>query len=67
MNLLEEKKQLVPSETGKAKAHRIMLSGMTPQEKIDYSALVEHLGGKVFDAQHFTPQCTHVVVGNPSR
>ncbi|XP_015753275.1 PREDICTED: DNA topoisomerase 2-binding protein 1-like [Acropora digitifera] len=40
---------------------------MTPQEKIDYSALIEQLGGQVFDTVYFNPECTHVVVGKPNR
>ena len=43
------------------------LSVMTPQEKIDYSALIEQLGGQVFDTVYFNPECTHVVVGKPNR
>ena len=46
---------------------KFQLSVMTPQEKIDYSALIEQLGGQVFDTVHFNPECTHVVVGKPNR
>jgi topoisomerase (DNA) II binding protein 1 len=40
---------------------------MTPQEKMDYSALIEELGGQVFDTQYFKTDCSHVVVGKPNR
>ncbi|XP_078670927.1 DNA topoisomerase 2-binding protein 1-like isoform X2 [Branchiostoma floridae x Branchiostoma belcheri] len=43
------------------------MSGMTPQEKMDYSGLIEELGGEVIDKQTFDPRCTHIVVGNPNR
>lgn len=33
------------------------------QEKIDYAAIVENLGGVFYDTQYFTQACTHVVVG----
>ena len=46
---------------------KFQLSVMTPQEKIDYSALIEQLGGQVFDTVYFNPDCTHVVVGKPNR
>lgn len=46
---------------------KFQLSVMTPQEKIDYSALIEQLGGQVFDTVYFNPECTHVVVGKPNR
>eukprot|EP00058_Branchiostoma_floridae_P012092 XP_002597580.1 hypothetical protein BRAFLDRAFT_82314 [Branchiostoma floridae] len=43
------------------------MSGMTPQEKMDYSGLIEELGGEVVDKQTFDGRCTHIVVGNPNR
>ncbi|XP_066278683.1 DNA topoisomerase 2-binding protein 1-like [Branchiostoma lanceolatum] len=43
------------------------MSGMTPQEKMDYSGLIEELGGEVIDKQTFDPRCSHIVVGNPNR
>ncbi|KAI8489596.1 DNA topoisomerase 2-binding protein 1 [Branchiostoma belcheri] len=36
-------------------------------EKMDYSGLIEELGGEVIDKQTFDPRCTHIVVGNPNR
>ncbi|XP_038058613.1 DNA topoisomerase 2-binding protein 1-like isoform X1 [Patiria miniata] len=46
---------------------KFLLSGMRQEEKIDYSALVEQLGGEVKDEMYFDPSCTHLVVGNPTR
>ncbi|XP_022099813.1 DNA topoisomerase 2-binding protein 1-like isoform X2 [Acanthaster planci] len=46
---------------------KFLLSGMRQEEKIDYSALVEQLGGVVNDEMYFDPSCTHLVVGNPTR
>ncbi len=40
-----------------------MLSGMKDDEKVDYGALIETLGGEVKNAQYFDPSCTHIVVG----
>ena len=40
---------------------------MSPQERILYSAIVEELGGEVCSSQGFSPNCTHVIVGRPSR
>ena len=40
---------------------------MSPQECILYSAIVEELGGEVCSSQGFSPNCTHVIVGRPSR
>ena len=33
------------------------------QEKIDYGALIQELGGEYIDQDYFTPKCTHLVVG----
>ncbi len=40
-----------------------LLSGMSQEEKIDYSALIEQLGAVVKDGMYFVPSCTHIVVG----
>ena len=40
---------------------------MSPQERILYSAIVDELGGEVCSSQGFSPNCTHVIVGRPSR
>ena len=55
------------TETRASSPPKFQLSVMTPQEKIDYSALIEQLGGQVFDTVYFNPDCTHVVVGKPNR
>ncbi|KAM3860352.1 DNA topoisomerase 2-binding protein 1 [Diretmus argenteus] len=46
---------------------RFQLSSLSPQERIDYSHLIEELGGVVLDKQSFDPRCSHVIVGNPLR
>ncbi|XP_035827275.1 DNA topoisomerase 2-binding protein 1-A isoform X2 [Aplysia californica] len=45
----------------------ILVSGMSNEERVDYSALVEQLGGKMLEKQHFDPTCTHLIVGQPTR
>ncbi|RUS70584.1 hypothetical protein EGW08_021654 [Elysia chlorotica] len=44
-----------------------LISGMTNEERVDYSALVEQLGGRMVEIQHFDPTATHLVVGQPAR
>ncbi|KAL1006923.1 hypothetical protein UPYG_G00078930 [Umbra pygmaea] len=46
---------------------RFQLSSLNPQERIDYSALIEELGGLVLDKQCFDPSCSHIIVGMPLR
>uniref|UniRef100_A0A672T6J6 BRCT domain-containing protein n=1 Tax=Sinocyclocheilus grahami TaxID=75366 RepID=A0A672T6J6_SINGR len=46
---------------------RFLLSSLNPQERIDYSHLIEELGGVVLEKQSFDPSCTHVIVGYPLR
>lgn len=46
---------------------RFLLSSLSPQERIDYSHLIEELGGVVLDKQSFDPSCTHIIVGTPLR
>nr|XP_046226965.1 DNA topoisomerase 2-binding protein 1 [Scatophagus argus] len=46
---------------------RFQLSSLSPQERIDYSHLIEELGGVVLDKQSFDPSCSHVIVGTPLR
>uniref|UniRef100_A0A8C4Q3B7 DNA topoisomerase II binding protein 1 n=1 Tax=Eptatretus burgeri TaxID=7764 RepID=A0A8C4Q3B7_EPTBU len=46
---------------------KFQLSSMSPQDKIDYSQLIEEVGGLVLDKQYFDPDCTHIVVGVPLR
>lgn len=66
VNLLDNT-DLDQTETRALTTPKFQLSVMTPQEKIDYSALIEQLGGHVFDTVYFNPECTHVVVGKPNR
>ena len=66
VNLLEGT-ELDHTQTRAVTTPKFQLSVMTPQEKIDYSALIEQLGGQVFDTVYFNPECTHVVVGKPNR
>ena len=49
------------------KAPKFLLSAMSQQEKIDYGALIEELGGQVFDNQYFSPECCHIIVGQLTR
>lgn len=44
-----------------------LLSGMTSQEKNDYSILIEKLGGKILDTQFFSKECTHLIIGIPTK
>ncbi|XP_015251316.1 PREDICTED: DNA topoisomerase 2-binding protein 1 [Cyprinodon variegatus] len=46
---------------------RFQLSSLSPQERIDYSHLIEELGGVVLDKQSFDPSCSHIIVGSPLR
>ncbi|XP_041718089.1 DNA topoisomerase 2-binding protein 1-A [Coregonus clupeaformis] len=46
---------------------RFQLSSLNPQERIDYSALIDELGGVVLDKQCFDPSCSHIIVGTPLR
>uniref|UniRef100_UPI00358F4402 DNA topoisomerase 2-binding protein 1 isoform X2 n=1 Tax=Myxine glutinosa TaxID=7769 RepID=UPI00358F4402 len=46
---------------------KFQLSSMSPQDKIDYSQLIEEIGGLVLDKQYFDPDCTHILVGVPLR
>uniref|UniRef100_A0AAY5LCC4 BRCT domain-containing protein n=1 Tax=Esox lucius TaxID=8010 RepID=A0AAY5LCC4_ESOLU len=58
-----------PQEKSEAEKEppRFQLSSLNPQERIDYSALIEELGGVVLDKQCFDPSCSHIIVGNPLR
>jgi hypothetical protein len=46
---------------------RFILSTMSQQEKIDYSALIESLGGVVFDNQFFNPASRYTIAGQLNR
>ncbi|XP_056595017.1 DNA topoisomerase 2-binding protein 1 isoform X2 [Triplophysa dalaica] len=54
-------------EAVKEEPPRFLLSSLNPQERIDYSHLIEELGGVVLEKQSFDPSCTHVIVGYPLR
>uniref|UniRef100_A0A6Q2ZMD9 BRCT domain-containing protein n=1 Tax=Esox lucius TaxID=8010 RepID=A0A6Q2ZMD9_ESOLU len=56
-----------PQVTTEKEPPRFQLSSLNPQERIDYSALIEELGGVVLDKQCFDPSCSHIIVGNPLR
>uniref|UniRef100_A0A673ZM52 DNA topoisomerase II binding protein 1 n=1 Tax=Salmo trutta TaxID=8032 RepID=A0A673ZM52_SALTR len=49
------------------KPPRFQLSSLIPQERIDYTALIDELGGVVLDKQCFDPSCSHIIVGTPLR
>ncbi|KAK6180631.1 hypothetical protein SNE40_008642 [Patella caerulea] len=44
-----------------------LLSGMTNEERVDYGALIEQLGGKFVDGQNYDSAATHLVTGCPGR
>ncbi|PIK57371.1 putative DNA topoisomerase 2-binding protein 1 [Apostichopus japonicus] len=44
-----------------------LFTGLTEQERIDYGALIEQLGGEVADKTYYDKSCTHMIVGNPSK
>ncbi|XP_067234177.1 DNA topoisomerase 2-binding protein 1 isoform X2 [Chanodichthys erythropterus] len=59
--------QIEDEEEVKKDPPRFLLSSLNPQERIDYSHLIEELGGVVLEKQSFDPSCTHVIVGYPLR
>ncbi|KAL6462635.1 hypothetical protein MHYP_G00290570 [Metynnis hypsauchen] len=61
--------QIEEEETEKRKQEppRFQLSSLSPQERIDYSHLIEVLGGIVLEKQCFDPSCSHIIVGFPLR
>ena len=50
-----------------AKKYKFLFSGMDAQEKIDYGATIEELGGVLYDVQYFNLQSTHLIVKAPSK
>lgn len=66
VNLLEED-DIKENKEAERRIYKFILSAMTPQEKIHYSAMIEELGGVICDSQYFTLECSHVVVGTPNR
>ncbi|XP_071943540.1 DNA topoisomerase 2-binding protein 1-like isoform X2 [Antedon mediterranea] len=59
----EQKKQVLKEKSPPV----FMMSSLRPQEKLDYAALIEQLGGIVKDATYFDKSTTHLIVGQPSR
>ncbi|XP_061443037.1 DNA topoisomerase 2-binding protein 1 isoform X2 [Rhineura floridana] len=47
------------------KERRFQLSSVRPQARIDYSHMIEELGGVVLEKQCFDLSCTHTIVGHP--
>ncbi|XP_061096834.1 DNA topoisomerase 2-binding protein 1 isoform X2 [Conger conger] len=64
---LPQEEEEEESEEGTEEPPRFQLSSLTPQERIDYSQLIDELGGVVLDKQCFDPSCSHIVVGQPLR
>uniref|UniRef100_A0A4W4ETD9 BRCT domain-containing protein n=1 Tax=Electrophorus electricus TaxID=8005 RepID=A0A4W4ETD9_ELEEL len=54
-------------EAVKKEPPRFQLSSLNPQERIDYSYLIEELGGILLEKQCFDPSCSHIIVGYPLR
>lgn len=44
-----------------------LLSGILPNERVDYGALIEELGGTVMEGQNYHEMCTHLIAGTPTR
>ncbi|KAI8789482.1 DNA topoisomerase 2-binding protein 1-B [Biomphalaria glabrata] len=55
------------SKTSVKSAPVFIMSGLQNEERLDYSALVERLGGKTLEFPHFHSSCTHLVVSQPTR
>ncbi|CAH1774144.1 unnamed protein product [Owenia fusiformis] len=68
IELIEEESRDLPQENIKPKEPPFfLLSGLTPEERDDYGALVEQIGGTVSDSLCYDPRCTHLVIGQPTR
>lgn len=61
VSLLDPTEDIVKAE--KKHPPKFILSTMSPQEKIDYAALIEHLGGLLFDNQFFNSESRHTIAG----
>ncbi|XP_077364967.1 DNA topoisomerase 2-binding protein 1 isoform X2 [Festucalex cinctus] len=62
------KPTVAPTPEEEAKTPPIFqMSSLTPEERIDYSHLIEVLGGVILDKQSFDPSCSHIIVGTPLR
>ncbi|KAK3541594.1 hypothetical protein QTP86_033095 [Hemibagrus guttatus] len=62
-----EKEEEIEKKVVKKEPPRFQLSSLNPQERIDYSHLIEELGGILLEKQCFDPSCTHIIVGYPLR
>ena len=56
-----------PSKVVEKPRPKFILSTMSQQEKIDYGALIEELGGVVFDNQFFNPASRYTIAGQLNR
>nr|XP_023688570.1 DNA topoisomerase 2-binding protein 1 [Paramormyrops kingsleyae] len=63
----KEETQIEDESEAEVEPPRFQLSSLNPQERIDYSHLIEELGGVVLDKQCFDPSCSHIIVGQPLR
>ncbi|XP_076358286.1 mutagen-sensitive 101 isoform X2 [Tachypleus tridentatus] len=57
-----------PSNTAKVSnpnVMKFMLSGLSEEERVDYSALIEELGGKVSDLKCVDKTATHLIMKQP--
>ena len=66
VSLLDPEEDIVQEEI-KPRRLDFILSTMSQQEKIDYGALIESLGGTVFDSQFFNPSSRHTIAGQLNR
>ena len=64
-DLLYDEEEAARQET--ADKYRFLFSGLTAQEKIEYGAIIEQLGGTLYDVQYFNMQSTHIVINTLSR
>eukprot|EP00794_Sanderia_malayensis_P005713 gene5713-6413_t len=67
VNLLGGEEDDMPMKKDYSKTHRFLLSSLTPQEKIRYSAIIEEIGGVIYDDLCFRSDCTHVIAGSANR
>nr|CAB3267172.1 DNA topoisomerase 2-binding protein 1-like [Phallusia mammillata] len=44
-----------------------LVSSVTPEQKADYAAVIESLGGIYLDRDYFDPSCTHLIMKRPVR
>lgn len=65
VSLLDPQEEIVKVE--KKPPPMFTLSTMSQQEKVNYGALIEDLGGVVFDTQFFNPKSRHTIAGQLNR